>query len=408
MNENVDLADPGLYAVGDPHAVFDTLRSTDPVHWQPATAHRPGFWAVTRYADVDRVLSDFAAFTSERGTLLNLLGRPDPAAGRQLAATDPPQHDRMRAPLQQALNLRAIDGHLRAVGEAVAAVLEPVRHAGGSPVDLATVFRTLPLAAVGPLLGVPESDRPRLADLAEMCAAEDDPAVQAPGGVAATLERGHRELFAYFVDLVRERRRRPRDDLLSVLVTMRFEDAPLPVGAIVANAYSLLLGAAVTLPCVPAAALAHLAATGGYRDWARRPDRIDSGVEEALRFATPAMHFVRHTRRPVRLGDRELGAGEPVVAWLTAANRDPAVFTDPHTFATGRRPNRHLAFGSGRHYCIGSHIARRTLRLLFEQLFAVVADVEPAGPPVRVRSAFLAGIRHLPVVAHLRATGAAA
>ncbi|NUR70389.1 MAG: cytochrome P450 [Hamadaea sp.] len=398
MNDLLDLADPDLYASGRAHAVFHDLRETDPVHWQPPTPDRPGFWSVTKYADVNRVLSDYETFTSERGTLLNLLGRPDPAAGRQLAATDPPRHDHMRAPVQQALNARAVDLHMSAVDEAVNAVLEPVRRSAGSVVDLAAVFRELPLAAVGPLLGVPESDRARLTQFAEMCAAEDDPDVRLPDGVTATLRRGHRELFAYFADLVRQRMRQPGDDLVSVLVTMRFEGAPLPAGAIVANAYSLLLGATVTLPGVPGAVLAHLAATGSYRAWAQRPDLLDSGVEEALRFATPGMHFVRHTRRPVRLGRQEIDAGQPVVAWLSAANRDPAVFDAPDRFHPGRRPNRHLAFGSGRHYCIGSHIARRTLRLLFGRLLAEVSDLELAGPPVRVRSAFLSGLKHLPMV----------
>ncbi|MEV6968687.1 cytochrome P450 [Hamadaea sp. NPDC051192] len=402
MNGLVDLADPGLYATGEAHMVFHALRDSDPVHWQPPAGDRPGFWSVTRYADVDRVLSDYEAFTSERGTLLNLLGRPDPAAGRQLAATDPPRHDRMRAPVQQALNARAVDRHMSAVDAAVDAVLEPVRASAGSVVDLVEVFRLLPLAAVGPLLGVPESDRARLAELAAMCAAEDDPDIQLPGGVAATLQRGHRELFAYFADLVRQRLRRPGDDLLSVLATMRFEGAPLPVGAVIANAYSLLLGAAVTLPCVPAAVLAQVARTGAFRAWAERPDLLDSGVEEALRFATPGMHFVRHARRPVRLGNHYIDSGQPVVAWLTAANRDPAVFHDPDGFRPGRRPNRHLAFGSGRHYCVGSHVARRTLRLLFGRFLAEVADLDLAGPPVRVHSVFLAGFKHVPVVVRLR------
>jgi len=393
----VDLADPDLYATGDPHAVWRGLRARDPVHWQPPTGDRPGFWSVTRYTDVDRVLSDHATFTSERGTLLNLLGRPDPAAGRQLAATDPPRHDRMRAPLQQALSPRAVQRCVPHVAAAVDRVLDPVRQAAGGVVDLVPVLRLLPLAAAGPLLGLPTADWPRLATLAAMCAAEDDAEVQLPGGVEATLARGHRELFAYFADLVRQRSRTPGDDLISVLVRMRCDGGPLQPGAVVANCYSLLLGAAVTLPCVPAATVAHLGATGRWRGFADQPDLLDDAVEEALRYASPAMHFMRQVRSPARLGGTDLNEGDAVVAWLAAANRDPAVFVDPDRFVPTRRPNRHLVFGSGRHYCIGANLARLTLRLLFGALAREFADLEPAGPVVRVRSTFLAGIKRLPV-----------
>ncbi|MEU0478031.1 cytochrome P450 [Streptosporangium sp. NPDC006013] len=138
-----------------------------------------------------------------------------------------------------------------------------------------------------------------------------------------------------------------------------------------------------------------LARGGGYRAWASRPDLLRGGVEEALRWASPGSHFMRHTTRPVRLSGVQLAAGEPVVAWIGSANRDPAVFAGPDTFDPARTPNRHLAFGSGHHYCIGSHLARLTLRLFFATLFATFADVEVAGEPVRVRSTFLTGFKKL-------------
>lgn len=396
----IDLADPLLYADGDPYAVWRSLRTHSPVHWQPV--ERPGsppglgFWAVTRYPEVDRVLGDHACFTSERGTLLNLLGKGDPAAGRQLAATDPPRHDRMRAPLQRAMGARSARAYAGQIRAGIKDLLRP--GATGEPFDLAAAMGRLPLALIGPLLDLPAADWPDLARLTAMCAAEDDPDYQVGGGVADTLARGHRELFAYLADLVRHRARSPGDDLVSVLLGMRFEGARLPPGAVVSNCYSLLLGASVTLPHVPTAAVAELARTGRYADWAARPDLLACGVEEALRWSSPASHFMRHARCPVRLAGVPIAAGDAVVAWLGAANRDPAVFTDPDTFDVRRPPGRHLAFGSGRHYCIGAHLARATLRLVFTELFGTFESVTLLAEPVRVRSTFLAGIKRLPVV----------
>ncbi|MGW2215990.1 cytochrome P450 [Nonomuraea sp. NPDC001684] len=381
-----DLADPGLFEAGGQHETWRWLRENDPVH-----RHDRGFWSVTRYADVDRVLRDHMCFTSERGTLLKLLGRDDPAAGRQLAATDPPEHDRMRAPLQKVMGMRSATAYEPSVIAAITALLAP--GLDGPEFDLAAAVRGLPLALVGPLLELPRDDRPRLLTLVMAASAEDDPDYQLAGDASGTLRRAHRELFAYFLHLVRERARKPGDDLISLMVSP--DGGRMDPGTAVSNCYSLLLGASVTLPNVASSTVFELARGGGYRAWAGRPDLLRDGVEEALRWASPGSHFMRHTTRPVRLSGVELAAGEPVVAWIGSANRDPAVFADPDTFDPARTPNRHLAFGSGHHYCIGSHLARLTLRLFFASLFATFADVEVAGEPVRVRSTFLTGFKKL-------------
>ncbi|MGW2231393.1 cytochrome P450 [Streptomyces formicae] len=404
----VNLADPALYAEGDPYAAWRALRAHAPVSWQHVS-DALGFWSVTRYADVERVLADHASFTSERGTLLSLLGRSDPAAGRQMAVTDPPRHDRMRAPLHRALRLRSAEAHTEQIRAGIRELLPDVPPGEERTFDFAAACAQLPLVVLGPLLGLPARDRPRLVRLAMMCAAEDDPEHRLPGGSEATLERGHRELFAYFADLVRERRRRgthddqpgrPHEepgDLVDMLLAMEVDGARLTPGEILSNCYSLLLGASVTLAHVPSAAVFELSRTGRYAEWADRPDLLDSGVEEALRRASPARHFMRHARRPVVLAGVPLAEGDPVVAWLGSANHDEAVFHRPDVFDPGRRRNRHLAFGAGPHYCAGAGIARVTLRLFFAELFARYAEIEVTGAPRRARSTFLSGITHLPV-----------
>ncbi|MBM0230717.1 cytochrome P450 [Micromonospora sp. STR1_7] len=394
---SVNLSDPALYADGRQYATWAWLREHDPVWWQPLPnrGEDAGFWAVTRYADVQRVIRDHESFTSERGTLVNLLGKGDPAAGAQLAATDPPLHDQLRAPLQKALGARPIEAY----GDEIAAGIRRLLASGidGEPFDLAAATARLPMVAMTPMLALPPADTADLIRLVSMCNAEEDPEYQIGGATEATLRHGHRELFAYLTDLVRVRRRRPGDDLVSYLLTAEVNGEAPPVGSIVSNCYSMLLGAAGTVPHVPTAAVAELSRTGGYRDWATRPELLDSGVEEALRWASPASNFMRYTRRPVTLVDRELPEGVAVVAYLGSANRDPEAFPEPETFDIRRQQNRHLAFGVGRHYCVGSHLARYTLRRFFRELFETFDDLAVTGEAVRVHSTFLSGFKKLMV-----------
>lgn len=391
-----DLANPALYVHGDPHAVWRHLRHSKPVCWQPPVDARPGYWAVTRHADVDRVLRDAASFTSTRGTFLNVLGKDDPASGRQLAVTDPPRHTGIRSPLQHTLSIRATAGQVDMIRELVRAALLPAIEDGSA--DLAAVLSGLPVAVLGTMMGLPESDWPQVTKLAAMAVAPDEWSL--PRGPAVTLQRAHRGLFAYFQDQARARQGNPGTDLMSALLNMRSNGDPDP-GAVVANCYSLTVGAA-TWPHAPTVALVELATGGRYRELADRPDLLDGLVDEALRWASPANHFVRHTTRAVELGGVELPAGAPVVVWLGSANRDELVFPDPYTFDPTRRPNRHLAFGSGPHHCLGSALARRMIRVVFEEIFAAAADLTLAEPPRNIASNFVAGYRSAPVTLRLR------
>lgn len=387
-----DLTDPEYYVDGDPHAVWQHQRRTAPV---ARRQNRAGveYWSVTRHADVDRVLRDHRSFTSTRGTFLNVLGRPDPAAGRQLAATDPPRHTAMRSPLHRALSQRSTARAGPMIRERVRALLLPAVAAG--EMDVAAVMSGLPVAVLGSMMALPGHDWHRLTDLAAMAVAPDEPARLLPKGPQATLQRAHRALFAYFQDKAYERRECPGSDLMSALLDLRIDDQPDP-GAVVSNCYSLMVGAA-TWPHAAAAALYELAASGRYAEVARRPDLLDPLVEEAFRWASPANHFLRHTTAEVELGGVPVPAGAPVVVWLGSANRDETVFVDPYVFDPARWPNRHLAFGSGPHNCLGAPLARRMIRHVLREMFELVADIAPAGPPAHVASNFAAGYRHAPV-----------
>jgi cytochrome P450 len=392
--DTVDLSDPKLYSHGDPHPIWHAMREREPVRWHKC-ANGLGFWSITRFVDVDRVLREYQSFTSQRGSLLCLLGTDDPAGGRQMAVTDPPRHTRMREPLQRALVIKAVERQTAVIRVQIRRLL--ATWTGQDTCDFAATMARLPMAVTGTMMGLPPSDWSRLTHLTTMSVAPDDPEFQVGGDPAATLRASHRELFGYFQEQVRQRAGTGGDDLISLLLAMEVDGRRLHPSEVVSNCYSLLLGANVTTPHVPTAAVLEMVQSGGYRYWRSHPELIPTGIEEALRWATPAGHFLRYATRDVTVGGVEIAARDPVVVWLGSADRDSAAFPDPYTFDLGRRPNRHIAFGLGPHYCVGHTVARVSLRVLFEELLRHVVDVEPAGPVEHLCSNFVAGIKHLPL-----------
>jgi cytochrome P450 len=399
----LDLRDPRFFGEGDPHLAWHALREREPVRWQDAGD--VGFWSVTRHEDVSAVLRDVRRFTSERGTMLNILGVEDPAGGFQMAATDPPRHTQMRIPHNRALGGPALERHRAEVRGLVLRMLQPALD--GEVIDVAQGTALLATGIAGTLLGLPEVDWPWLSRLLMAAIASDDPEYLLPEGPAATLRNAHRELFAYLQDHVRRRHRAPGDDMISMLLTIPVDGEPLSPGAVVSNSYSLLLGGMVTTTQVPAATLVALEETGLYAEWARHPEWFDTAIEEALRWSSPVNHFMRYATEDVEMHGRRIRAGEAVVVWLPSANRDERVFPDPYRFDLRREPNRHVTFGYGPHFCVGHGAARLTMRLLFTELFRHFEAVEVAEPPRHLHSYFIGGITRLPVRAHLRARAAA-
>jgi cytochrome P450 len=394
-----DLVDPTVHSAGDPHALWRELRRHTPVS-RHLVGDRMSFWSVTRYDDCDRVLRDHATFTSERGTMIDLIGTDDPAGGSQLAVTDPPRHTVMREPLQRALTIRAVERSAHIIGRQINRLLQPLAEDGGF--DFANVMLALPMAVTGILMGLPESDWDRLTRLTTVCIAPDDPEYRHPRGRDYTLQAAHRELFAYFQDIVAKRARNQGDDLISILLQTEFDGRRMSSGEIVSNCYSMLLGANVTTPHAPTFAMIELMGTPLLDEWASSPGLIRSGVEEALRWASPITYFMRYATRDVELSGTQISAGDAVVAWIASANRDEAVFPDAFTFDIRRRPNRHIAFGAGAHHCVGHSVARVTLRLLFAELFQRFTDFASVGPAERLVSNFVGGYKHLPITARLK------
>jgi cytochrome P450 len=393
------LVDPVLYSSGDAYAVWAQMRGTDGLSWTQV-GQDTGFWSVVTYREADRVLREWDSFTSERGTMLDLLGTDDPVGGRQLAATDPPQHTKMSARLKKALAVKHVARQREAIRGLVLDLILPI--GDGGVFDFGQAMIAMPMSVTGTMMGLPRSDWPWLNGLTTMCIAADDPEYQEPGGKAATMAMAHHELFAYFQDLVRYRRGQPGDDLISVLITTQFDGRCMSPGEVVANCYSLLLGANVTTPHAPNFVMAEFAETGVLADWAAHPGTDGAALEESLRWASPVNHLLRYATRDVVVRDTKISAGEAVVVWPGAANRDEAVFPGASAFDIRRRPNKHLAFGIGPHYCIGHSVARIGLRVLYDELLSRFEDFRLAGPPQRLCSTFVSGYKHVPISARSR------
>lgn len=399
--EDPDLVDPALYSDGDPHPTWRRMRAMDTL-----TRHRVDeerwFWNIVRFEEADRVLRDTATFTSERGTMLDLLGTDDPAGGKQLAATDPPRHTEMQGRLKKALAIKSVDRQREMIRDLVVPLIEPL--GDGGTFDFAQTMLAMPMSVTGTMMGLPTADWAWLSRLTTVCIAADDPEYQEPGGRDSTLKAAHRDLFAYFQDLVRFRRNNLGDDLLSVLISTEFEGRHMASEEIVANCYSLLLGANVTTPHPPNFVMAEFVGTGVLQDWAAHPEVDETALNEALRWSSPVNHFLRYATRDVEIRNTRIKAGDAIVVWLGSANRDEAAFPRGGEFDIRRKPNKHLAFGIGPHYCIGHSVARVSLKTLFHELFTRFEDFQPAGRPERLRSNFVSGYKHIPITAR-RARG---
>jgi cytochrome P450 len=394
-----DFVDPKLYSDGDAHTEWGKLRRLDRLSWQQVDADR-GFWSVVRFDDTEFVLRNTDLFTSERGTMLELLGIDDPAGGQQLVVTDPPRHSIMQARLKKALAVKAVDKQRDMIRDLVLDLIEPL--GDGGVFDFAEAMTAMPMSVTGTMIGLPKEDWSWLIRVTTACIAADDPEYQDPGGKAATLTAAHRELFVYFQDLVSYRREHLGDDLLSVLISTRFEGRHMSPSEIVANCYSLLLGANVTTPHAPNFVMAEFIDTDVLGDWAAHPEVGATAVEEALRWSSPVNHMLRYATRDVELRGTTIREGDAVVTWLGSANRDSLEFTDADTFDIRRKPNKHLAFGIGPHYCVGHSVARITVRTLFEELLSRFEDFQPAGQPERLVSNFVSGYKHVPITARRR------
>lgn len=397
--DRIDLTDTGLYVNGDAHLVWQTLRAECPVFWQDrGDGH--GFWAVTRRADVQRVLSDHETFSSEGGTAIAMLDAPDPAAGLMMQSTDPPRHRKYREQLGKPFSARAVPAYTEFVQSFVKKSLEPARD--GEVWDVASSFVRLPMALCAMMMGLPEDDIDPLLRLAYASLAPDDPRYSTHGAAKPTAGSAHYEIMGYFAKRIGDRRRNPTDDLISYLMSIEVAGRRLTDEELLYNCLSLLLGAVVTTSHVVNATIIALTEEhGGEGFW---PDAMpaQTAVEEALRWASPVTHFMRRARHDTTIAGQRIAAGDAVTAWIASANRDEGTFERPYGLDFERTPNRHIVFGAGPHTCLGRHLAQLMLRSSFTELCATIESFELAEEPVHLASNEIAGVVSLRVSTKFR------
>ena len=403
--DEIDLLDRDRFTQGPPHDWFTWLRANAPVYHHPEPGG-PGFWVITKHADVVACNRDAATFSSanDRGGVAILEGPTDAAPGTEMWGDmmlfmDPPAHTRYRGLISHGFTPRTVEALRSRIRELAVRYLDAAVARGvcDFAVDVAA---ELPLAVIAELLGVPPEDRHMVFGWTNRLIAADDPeyAVTPDERIEAAVS-----MFLYAQQLAGQRRAEPRDDIISSLLNAEIDGDRL--GEMELNMFFLMLAVAggdTTRHSLGQGMHALIEHPDQYALLAEDPDRYITGAtEEILRWATPVMFFRRNTTRAVELRGQSIGTDEKISLWYISANRDDDVFDDPFRFDITRDPNPHVAFGGGGpHYCLGAQLARLQISVLFGELLQRVSCVEAVGPADWVRSNFVAGIKHLPVQLH--------
>jgi cytochrome P450 len=426
--------DPSTYTDGVPFEALARLRARTPVVWVDEVPvlgwpAGPGFWLVLRHADVESVLARPQLFSSSLGATQIR----DPATPQALAYVrqmmlnmDPPDHSRLRRLLGRSFTPRALSEIEDRIRAHARSICERVFTGPGGECDFAKdVAAELPLLTLADVLGVPAEDRWLLFDWSNRVigyqdadyasSAEFDPAEgtsmarqalalrPVPGSDGRLPDPRTREgmpdLYAYAHLLAQDKRRRPGDDVMSILLAEIDDDGGQVSVAEFENMFWLfaVAGNETLRNGLPGACIALLEHLGAQDDLRADPGLMPAAVEEMLRWWTPVMTFRRTATAECEIGGQRIGAGDKVVVSFTSANRDEAAFADPDRFDVRRHPNPHLVFGHGPHFCLGAHLARVQMRALFDEVLARTSALTYAGQPSYLRSNFQRGVKRLPV-----------
>lgn len=404
----VDLFDYDLFADHEPWEVFDLLQRHAPVYFHPEPEGR-GFWAVTKYDDVLAVVRNAKTFSSEVGGAATIADVPEDvlAARRNFLEFDPPKHGQYRRLMSTSFTPGAVGRYEQWLRGLVTHRVEQAL--AKRDIDLVEELAApIPIRVLAHVLGLSEQDLPRLIELGDKLLVDTDPAIVGDLAFQGEREADRYKPFgspwaddlcaigrAYYAD----RRKCPQDDVLTRIACAEIDGRPLSDREL-DNMFALMIvaGNETTRQAIALGTLALAQNPDQYELLRAQPELAGSASEELLRFSSPVWYFRRTATAAAEIRGVKIAAGDKVVVWFAAANRDPDHYPDPHRLDVTRNPADNLTFGrGGPHHCLGAHLARLELRVYLEELAARVARLELIGEPVRQRSNFTNGLNRLPL-----------
>src|SRR5271165_414878 len=397
---SVELAENKLWENGPPYEVFKEMRAKCPVHFSERIEEYPseaGFWSVTTAEDVHTVSRDWETYSSELGgvTVFAEIFPLELARG-MFIGMDPPKHDRIKALFQRGFTPKRIADHEERIRAIVIDVLD--RLEGRERCDLvADVAQPVVSRVISSFMGLSPEEDAIWARIVNSTLAPDDPDL-APEGVEGVLEKDVPEIFERCRALIAERREHPTDDLTSVLVHAEVDGEKLEEIDIVMGFFLVMAaGNDSTKATYSSGMRALMENPDQQRELVEDPDLIPGAVEEALRMFPAFAHFRRTATRDTELHGQKIKQGEKVVMWYVSSNRDETRYEDPDRFDIHRNPE-HQAFGAGgRHFCLGTALARLELRIMIEETLRRYPDIALDGEPAPARALFVNQLKKLPV-----------
>lgn len=397
-----NFTDLDMFARDTPHEELAKLRREAPVYWNPTPdvlTPGAGFWLITKHRDILQIEKDPTLFSSHHG--LTITDTPPPSAGpawamitNGLAHLDPPEHPRHRQLIVPSFTPRAIAAMEARIRELAIEVVDRACELGDCDFAAEIAVRFPVSVVLGEVLGLPREDFARAIRWSDVVIAPEDP--EFPRWAAAQVVE---ELYAYALSAFASRRKQPTNDVLSVLAHTRTADGTTMTEEMFARYFwSLAIGAFdTTASTISGGMQALLAFPPEHAKLLQDPTLVTTAVEEMFRWETPTIYFRRTATADTEIGGKQIRRGQRVVMCYASANRDEDAFSNPEVFDVGRRPNDHLAFGHGPHFCLGAGLARTQVRVLFEELVKRQLHVESTGPVRRARSNFQNRIKRMPV-----------
>jgi cholest-4-en-3-one 26-monooxygenase len=395
----IQVADDSRWTEGPPHALFRRLRRECPVHWSKGIAQSPddaGFWSVTKAADVHTVSRDWKTYSSAQNILLADHLVPVEMIQGMFIGMDPPKHDRIKMLFQRAFTPKAIAAHEPAIRQITTEVMD--RLDGRETCDLVTeVAQPVVARVIGSFMGLDPADDIPWATAINTLMGFGDPDLN-PKGLEQLLTEDIPPMYEKCMRLVHERRERPTDDMLSVLVFADIDGDRLTDDEIFSGFVLLMAAGNDSTKATYTSCMRALMENPDQRELLLAdPELVPSAVEEALRMFPAFAHFRRTATKDTELGGCPIRKGDKIGLWYPSSNRDEDVYEDPDRFDVTRNPE-HQAFGAGgRHFCLGTALARLELRILVEESLRRFGAMSMAGEPTWVLSPFSSQLKSLPV-----------